>query len=65
MKTKQPKLASKISKIKQIIKDLENLEQKENDQGAGVISQLLKIMADLFEDVEQRLTKLETTTNHE
>ena len=65
MKTKQPKLASKISKIKQIIKDLENLEQKENDQGAGVISQLLKMMADLFEEVDQRLTELETTTNHE
>ena len=65
MKTNQPKLALKISKIKQIIKDLENLEQKENDQGAGVISQLLKMMADLFEEVDQRLTELETTTNHE
>ena len=62
MKTKQPKLALKISKIKSIIKDLDKLE---NNPEAENLSQLLKMMADLFEEVDQRLTELETATNHE
>jgi hypothetical protein len=36
------------------------LEQVENNKEAGVISQLLKAIADMFEDVEQRLKALET-----
>jgi len=58
MKTKksQQKLAAKIHKIKEIIKHLENLK---NNPEAGVISQLLKMMSSLFEEVDQRLTELE------
>jgi phage host-nuclease inhibitor protein Gam len=60
MKTKKQKLALKIQKIKEIIKEFKRLEQKENDQVAGAVSQLLKMMSDLFEEVDQRLTELET-----
>jgi ribosome-binding protein aMBF1 (putative translation factor) len=58
MKTKksQQKLALKIHKIKAIIKHLENLK---NNPEAEVISQLLKMMSSLFEEVDQRLTELE------
>jgi phage host-nuclease inhibitor protein Gam len=65
MKTKKnlSNLSLKIQKIKELSKELKRLEQKENDQGAGTISQLLKIMSSLFEEVDQRLTELET--NHE
>ncbi len=55
-------LSLKISKIKSIIKDLDKLE---NNPEAENLSQLLKMMTDLFQEVDQRLTKLETTTNHE
>jgi hypothetical protein len=69
MKTKKNKqeLFLKIQKIKELVKDLENLEQKENNQEAGIISQLLKMISSMFEDVEQRLKELEKqlTTNHE
>ena len=56
---KSPKTPSeltlKIQSLKQIIKDLKKLE---NNQEAETISQLLKIMVSLFEEVDQRLTKL-------
>jgi hypothetical protein len=61
MKTKKnlSNLSLKIQKIKELSKELKRLEQKENNQGAGTISQLLKIMSSLFEEVDQRLTELE------
>ena len=59
MKFNKLKLALKISKIKQIIKELAALEQEENNQEAETVSQLLKMMVSLFEEVDQRLTELE------
>jgi hypothetical protein len=50
------KLTLKIQKIKQIIKELEQLE---NNDSAETISELLKMMVSLFEEVDQRLTELE------
>ena len=50
------KLTLKIQKIKQIIKELDQLE---NNDSAETISQLLKMMTSLFEEVNQRLTELE------
>jgi len=50
------KLTPKIQSLKEIIKDLESLE---SNQEAETISQLLKIIVDLFEQVEKRLTELE------
>jgi hypothetical protein len=59
MKKTPSELTLKIQKIKELVKHLENLEQAENNQEAGVISQLLKMMTSLFEEVNQRLTELE------
>jgi len=50
------KLTPKIQLLKEIIKDLESLE---SNQEAETVSQLLKIIVDLFEQVEKRLTELE------
>ncbi len=50
------KLTPKIQSLKEIIKDLESLE---SNQEAETVSQLLKIIVDLFEQVEKRLTELE------
>ncbi len=52
-------LTLKIQKLKAIAKDLEKIEAEENNQEAGVISQILAMMANTFEDVEQRLIFLE------
>lgn len=52
-------LTLKIQKLKAIVKGLADLEHKENNQEAGVISQLLTMIATTFEDVEQRLIALE------
>jgi len=49
------KLTLKIQSLKQIIKELKQLE---NNDTAETISELLKIMVSLFEEVDQRLTKL-------
>ena len=51
----KPKLTQKIQSLKQIIKDLDKLENQE----AEITSQLLKIIADLFQELDQRLTELE------
>ena len=58
MKSKKTssKLTLKIQQIKEIIKDLDQLE---NNDSAEIISQLLKMMSNLFEEVDQRLTELE------
>jgi len=50
------KLTQKIQSLKEIIKDLDQLE---NNDAAEITSQLLKIIVDLFEQVEKRLTELE------
>ena len=49
------KLTQKIQSLKPIIKELKQLE---NNDTAETISELLKIMVSLFEEVDQRLTKL-------
>jgi hypothetical protein len=49
-------LSLKIQKIKQAIKELDQLE---NNDSAEMVSQLLKMMTNLFEEVDQRLTELE------
>ena len=49
------KLTLKIQSLKQIIKELKQLE---NNDAVETISELLKIMVSLFEEVDQRLTKL-------
>ena len=49
------KLTLKIQSLKQIIKELKQLE---NNDSVETISELLKIMVSLFEEVDQRLTKL-------
>ena len=59
MKSKNKQLSLKIQKLKKIVKVLKDLEQKENNQEAGTISYLLKMMSSLFEEVDQRLTELE------
>jgi len=56
---KNKELSLKIQKLKAIVKALERLECEENNQEAGVIAQLLKMMSDTFEEVEQRLMALE------
>jgi hypothetical protein len=53
------KLSLKISQLQELIKVLESLEQKENNQAAGTVSQLLKMMTSLLEEVDHRLTELE------
>lgn len=55
-KTMTKKLAQKIQSLEEIIKDLDQLESNDS---AETVSQLLKIMTNLFEEVEQRLTELE------
>ena len=50
------KLTLKIQSLKQIIKELKQLE---NNDTAETISELLKIMVSLFEEVDQRLKALE------
>lgn len=50
------KLTQKIQSLKEIIKELDQLE---NNDSAETVSQLLKIMANMFKEVEQRLTELE------
>ena len=57
MKFNKLKLATKIQKIKELVKDLKKFE--ENSSEIETMSYLLKFMASMFEDVEQRLTKLE------
>ena len=52
-------LKIKIRKLREIIEGLADLEQKENNQQAGNMAYLLKMITDTFEDVEQRLTALE------
>ena len=49
------KLTLKIQSLKQIIKELKQLE---NNDSVETVSELLKIMVSLFEEVDQRLTKL-------
>jgi hypothetical protein len=49
-------LKTKIQSLKEIIKELDQLE---NNDSAAITSQLLKIITDLFEELDQRLTKLE------
>ena len=53
----------KIQKIKKLIQALEELEHQENNYEAGNIVHLLKIMVELFGEVNQRLIALEK--NHE
>ena len=57
----KPKLTLKIKiqKLREIIEGLADLEHEENNQQAGNIAYLLKMITDTFEDVEQRLTALE------
>lgn len=50
------KLTQKIQSLKKIIQDLDQLE---NNDSAEMISLLLKKLTSLFEEIEQRLTKLE------
>ena len=50
------KLTLKIQSLKQIIKELKQLE---NNDAVETISELLKIMVSLFEEVDQRLKALE------
>jgi hypothetical protein len=50
------KLTQKIQSLKPIIKELKQLE---NNDTAETISELLKIMVSLFEEVDQRLKALE------
>lgn len=45
----------KIQKLKKVIKVLEELEHQTSDPATGVLAQLLKIIAELFEEVEPRL----------
>jgi ribosome-binding protein aMBF1 (putative translation factor) len=52
-------LAQKLQNTKELIQALEELEYEENNQEAGNISHLLKIMTDMFEEVDQRLKALE------
>ena len=52
-------LTLKIQKLKVISEKLEKIEAEENSQAAGVISQLLAMIATTFGDVEQRLIALE------
>jgi hypothetical protein len=52
----KPKLTQKIQSLKEIIKDLDQLE---NNDLAEIISQLLKIMISLIEELDQRLKPLE------
>jgi len=63
MKFNKLKLATKIQKIKELVKELKKFE--ENSPETETMSYFLKFMASMFEEVDQRLTKLETTTNHE
>ena len=49
------KLTQKIQSLKQIIKELKQLE---NNDTAENLTQLLKMMVSLFEEVDQRLTEL-------
>jgi len=51
----QSALSLKIQKLKKVIKVLEEFESQESDQVAGVMAQLLKIITELFEEVEQSL----------
>ena len=53
---KSQPLTSQIQSLKEIIKDLAQLE---NNDSAELVSQLLKIMVSLFEEVERRLLELE------
>ena len=57
MKFNKLKLATKIQKIKELVKELKKFE--ENSSEIETMSYFLKFMASMFEDVEQRLTKLE------
>ena len=56
-------LTQKIHQLQIMGKELENLEQAENNYEAGNIVHLLKIMVELFGEVNQRLIALEK--NHE
>jgi hypothetical protein len=49
-------LKTKIQSLKQIIKELDQLE---NNDSAEITSQLLKIMISLIEEIDQRLKVLE------
>jgi hypothetical protein len=57
---KNQNLSLKIQKIRQIIKELDQLK---NNNSAEFTSQLLKMMTDLLEEVDQRLTELENKSN--
>ena len=52
-------LTQKIHQLQAISEDLAELEQAENISLAGDIAHLLKIMVNLFTEVDQRLTALE------
>ena len=57
MKFNKLKLATKIQKIKALVKELKKFE--ENSSEIETMSYFLKFMVSMFEDVEQRLTELE------
>jgi hypothetical protein len=53
-------LTQKIQSLKEIIKDLQSLK---SNQEAETISLLLKMMSEMFEEVDQRLTEIENDRN--